>query len=127
MTDHADLPPECASEKECDQLAALAQIAPHDIRALLLRVIARAAYFEARHESMEWMRAVLRDAARIGEVGAVASATGQTCDTGRPVFVAVAIGDAVANLHRVVSHHFKGEPAMPPPTIDTPNRKGPGQ
>lgn len=150
MTDPTNLPNDCATEAECNRLidahntvahakatgdrATIAHALANYVeacRSIMPKLFARAAFYQARLMVLEQsdanMRATIADAALMGEHGTCATMEGMTATDHRPFFMAVGVGDGAANLHQAVRKCFTDVPPITPPTIDTPNRKGPGQ
>lgn len=71
----------------------------------------------------------VQHAVAMGHTGTVCTSEGILADNGRPVFVAVGVGDAAAELHRVLSAGFKGGTTILPnhhaPPTDGPAIEGP--
>ncbi len=132
MTDPDHLPPDCATERECDQLAMMVRLTAgtHDkVSAIIARLLNRAAYFQALHGTQPDLRDTIKRAAAIGADGNVSVMEGHTKPEGRPVYIVVGIGDGAANLHATIRKVWPDELSRTeiPPPQDTPNRKGPGQ
>ncbi len=114
-----------ASEAARGGLRLMSTIVPR----MLARLMAQDLRIDQLTKHNEIVGECLGQAVAMGHMGAVCTSEGMLAGSGRPIFVAIGVGDAAAELHRVLSAGFKGGTSILPnhhaPPTDGPAIEGP--